>query len=74
MPVMNGLAATRAIRLLPGVADIPILAMTANVFNEDRDDCLAAGIKAHVGKPMEPDVFYATLLHWLQKSTDSART
>ena len=68
MPVMNGLEATRAIRQLPGMKDIPILAMTANAFNEDREECLAAGMNAHVGKPMEPGAFYATLLEWLQRS------
>jgi PAS domain S-box-containing protein len=68
MPVMNGLESTRAIRQLPGMKDIPILAMTANAFNENREECLAAGMNAHVGKPMEPGAFYATLLEWLQRS------
>ena len=68
MPVMNGLDATRAIRQLPGMAKIPILALTANAFDEDRDVCLAAGMDAHVGKPVEPDALCEIVLRWLQKS------
>ncbi len=68
MPVMNGLEATRAIRQLPGMAKIPILALTANAFDEDRDVCLAAGMDAHIGKPVEPDALCEIVLHWLQQS------
>jgi PAS domain S-box-containing protein len=71
MPVMNGLEATRAIRQIPGMANIPILALTANAFDDDRDVCLAAGMDDHIGKPVEPDALCATLLHWLQKPSDS---
>jgi CheY-like chemotaxis protein len=42
--------------------------MTANAFDEDRDDCMAAGMNAHIGKPLEPEVMYATVLEWLRKS------
>ena len=62
MPVMDGFAATRAIRELPVFAGLPIIAMTANAMDSDRDDCLAAGMNAHVGKPFELSALVKTLL------------
>jgi len=53
MPVLSGLDATRAIRALPGWADRPILALTANAFFEDRLACTEAGMNDFIGKPME---------------------
>jgi CheY-like chemotaxis protein len=65
MPVMNGLEATRAIRLLPGLQGIPIVAMSANAFSEDRERSLDAGMNDHIGKPVLPDLLYSTLLRWM---------
>jgi len=55
MPVMNGYEATRRIRELDaeGAKDIPIIAMTADVFREDIEKCLAAGMNEHLGKPLD---------------------
>ncbi|MBP6503660.1 MAG: PAS domain S-box protein [Rhodoferax sp.] len=66
MPEMNGLDATRAIRKLDGWEAIPVIAMTANAFSDDRENCLSAGMNDFLTKPFEPDRFFSTLLHWLR--------
>ena len=71
MPVMDGLEAARAIRALdrPDAKTIPIIAMTANAFEEDVQQSLQAGMNAHLSKPVEPDRLYETLCRMISKKT-----
>ena len=73
MPRMDGLAATRVIRALPGRAATPILAVTANAVDEEMAVCLAAGMNGVVGKPVIPALLYQSLLHWLDATREPAR-
>jgi CheY-like chemotaxis protein len=68
-PVMDGLAAARALRAMPQLQALPILAMTANAYDEDHAACLAAGMDDFVAKPVEPQALYATLLKWLDRGS-----
>ncbi len=68
MPKLGGLDATRLLRLLPNASSVPIVAMTANAFNEDRENCLAAGMNDFLPKPVTPELLYGVLLKWLGKA------
>jgi len=72
MPVMDGLAATRAIRLKPQFQTLPIIAMTANVMESDREKCTEAGMNDHLAKPIDPEALFACLLRWIKPRTGIA--
>ncbi|MBY0576783.1 MAG: response regulator [Gallionellaceae bacterium] len=65
MPVMDGLTATREIRKNPRLANLPIIAITANVMKGDREQCLAAGMNDRITKPLDPNQMIETLAKWI---------
>jgi two-component system sensor histidine kinase/response regulator len=65
MPVMDGIAATLELRRTPGLAELPVVAMTANVQPADRQRCLDSGMNDFLAKPIEPDQLWQTLLKWI---------
>lgn len=66
MPVLNGIDATRIIRANPALANLPVIALTANASIEDRGHCMAAGMNDFIGKPFKPHEFYAVIARWLK--------
>ncbi len=66
MPVMDGVTAAREIRKLPQFAELPIIAMTANAMEGDRQRCLEAGMNDHIAKPVEPDDLWKVLVKWVK--------
>jgi PAS domain S-box-containing protein len=72
MPVMDGVTATRALRQDPRHDAMPILAMTANAMQADRDRCLDAGMQDFIAKPIEPDAMWRALARWLKPRPGAA--
>jgi PAS domain S-box-containing protein len=72
MPVMDGLEATRRIRLRQSGTRIPILAVTANAFIQDQARCLDAGMDDFIAKPLRPDQLYEKVLRWLVRGVSPA--
>lgn len=69
MPVLSGVDATLGIRKLPSYSQVPIVAMTANAFTEDRDKCLKAGMNDFVTKPTDPVMLFKTVYRWLNRTS-----
>jgi signal transduction histidine kinase/ActR/RegA family two-component response regulator len=69
MPHLDGLDATRQIRKLGQGRDTPIVALTANVFSEDKARCLDAGMNDHLAKPIRAEALYDALLRWIRPSS-----
>lgn len=66
MPLMGGLEAARIIRQDPALRDIPIIAMTANAMQGDREACIEAGMNDYIAKPVDPEAMYGVLRRWLK--------
>ena len=66
MPVMDGIAATKAIRSNPRFRELPIIAMTANAMDADREICRQAGMNDHISKPVDPDAMFAKVMKWIK--------
>ncbi len=78
MPVMGGIEATKKIRANPAYAQLPIIAMTADVVQEEREKCIACGMNDFINKPVNPEALIATLARWIKRNpaeaTASAKT
>jgi CheY-like chemotaxis protein len=72
MPVMDGYAATRALRRQPHLQNLPVIAMTANAMVGDREKVLAAGMNDHIAKPIKVDEAFATIARWTRPEVGGA--
>ena len=67
MPVMDGIAATKALRSDPRFNSLPIIAVTANALSDERELCLSAGMQAYLVKPIDRQTLYEALVQWGRK-------
>ncbi|QDL54414.1 PAS domain-containing hybrid sensor histidine kinase/response regulator [Rhodoferax aquaticus] len=74
MPVMDGFEATRLLRANERFATLPILAMTANAMSGDKEQCLAAGMNDHIGKPIDVNQLFNSLAKWVVPSDPANNT
>jgi CheY-like chemotaxis protein len=72
MPVMDGYAATRALRQRAELKEMPVIAMTANAMSGDREKALAAGMDDHIVKPIDIDAMFATMARWIKPAPAAA--
>jgi signal transduction histidine kinase/DNA-binding response OmpR family regulator/HPt (histidine-containing phosphotransfer) domain-containing protein len=73
MPEMDGVEAALALRAMPHLAGLPLVAMTANVMQADRERCLAAGMNDFLSKPIEPEALWHALLRWVRPTRPDVR-
>ncbi|MDD1621661.1 MAG: ATP-binding protein, partial [Methylococcaceae bacterium] len=66
MPVMDGCRATQVLRTMEGCTQVPVIAMTANAMNDDRNQCFEAGMNDFIAKPILPKILYEMLLKWIK--------
>ncbi len=71
MPVMDGCRATQILRTMDGCEQMPVIAMTANAMNDDRNQCFEAGMTDFVAKPILPKTLYEMLLKWLKPASQA---
>lgn len=74
MPELDGMETTRQLRQLPGLQDLPVIAMTAHAFEEERQQCLQAGMNDHLAKPVDPQLLQRALCRWLPPAPEAELT
>jgi len=73
MPIMGGVEAAKVLRQIPGCADVPIIAATANVMPDDQQACFDAGMNDLITKPIDEQLLYIKLLRWITGTVPSVQ-